>query len=58
MSPILLKVLMSTLQSMPQLAQEIDKVINEAESGDDASDKAKAIISDTIKLLETLAGII
>jgi len=54
MKSILLKMLVDVLTSLPDVVSDIEQIVKEAESSDDAKQKVKAMINDIIKLLSAL----
>ena len=56
MSALYLTIIKAVLQSMPQVAQEVEAAIKEAESPDAASAKVKGLLTDAAHFIETVAG--
>ena len=55
MNPLILKFLTLALQQLPTVAQEIEKTVADAETPEAGKDKVKALITDAVKILETVA---
>lgn len=55
MNSLYLKIAMTVLTQMPQIAQDIQKAIQDAESTEAAKDKVKALLGDAQKFLGVIA---